>query len=35
MRLKNMDPRIVNFGLDLDLRQSENIGLVEISHVAG
>ena len=33
MQLKNMDPRTMNFGLDLDLTQSENIGLVEISHL--
>ena len=35
MQLKNMDPRTMNFGVDLDLTQSENIGLVKISHVAG
>ena len=35
MHLKNMDPRTMNFGVDLVLTQSENIGLVKISHVAG
>ena len=30
-----MDPRTMNFGVGLDLTQSENIGLVKISHVAG
>ena len=35
MQLKTMDPRTMEFGVDLDLTQSENIGLVKLSHVAG
>ena len=30
-----MEPRTMNFGVDLDLTQSKNIVLVKISHVAG
>ena len=35
MHFRNMDPRTMNFEVDLDLTQTENIGLVKISHVAG